>query len=216
MRSVEDRRRDELPPSGFGMVGPPLFAARPLADILKEKSSERVCELTPYVLAGRPFSQLRVRRGLIRAATFSSSIVLDDEPIVKIRRRLQGLVAYVTVSFTGDPDLFGATMAGLPDRVLKGRIKDDRLVIGVLSPECDELMIPYAIASEIIAVRQVLAAQDAAIADHNREQADERGRFVKDRWESLCLMRPHACSLVQANAERDRQDLLELYDAVFA
>jgi hypothetical protein len=215
MKVEDERRQLALPPSGFGLLGPRLFADRPLGDILKEQSADRVLKATSWALAATPFSKLRVRRALVKASSAASPIDFTGDPNVTKTQHWKGLRFSAVFTFTGDANLLRAEAAGMPNRVLKARIKDNQLIIDVRSPACDEFMVPYAIASEILSIRKVLADQRATINQHNREQAAYWAMFVEENWDALCQMRPAAQNIIDAWAIRTRRELLELHDMIY-
>jgi hypothetical protein len=169
MKAVDERRRRQIPDSGFGLLGTELFANRPIADMLHEKTSSRVMQASAHALAAEPFSQLQVRRRLTEAATFDAPIVLDDVIRVTKEARVSASRFRAAISFTGDPDLFQAKGYGSARRKLKATIDGNNLVITATSFACDVAMVPYAIASEVIGIREMLAEQQDFILKHNRQ-----------------------------------------------
>lgn len=215
MKAVDDRLRSRLPDSGFGLWGKTLFAGRPIEDILYEKTSASVLEASSHALAVEPFSQLQVRRRLIQAASFQAPLVLHDAVTVTVEHCFPIIVFHAVTSFTGDPDLFQVRSGGSRQRDLKATIDDDRLIITVQTYECDQLMVPYALASELIAIRHVLSDQQRTIAEYNHHEAARWHAFVTERWSALCQMRPLARRLVNERAVQERRELLLMYDLVF-
>lgn len=215
MKTVEDHLRSQLPDSGFGLWGKALFVGRPIEDILREKTSASVLEASSYALAVEPFSQLQVRRRLIQAARFQAPLVLHDAVTVTVDHRFPIIVFRAIISFTGDPDLFQVKGGGLLQRELNATIDNDRLIITVQTYECDQPMVPYALTSELIAIRHMLSDQQRTIAEFNRQEAARWHAFVKERWAALCQMRPLARRRVNERAAQERRELLRMYDVVF-
>lgn len=215
MMAVDERRRRQIPDSGFGLLGTELFANRPIADMLHEKTSSRVMQASAHALAAEPFSQLQVRRRLTEAATFDAPIVLDDVIRVTKVSRVSAARFRAAIPFTGDPDLFQAKGHGSARRKLKATIDGNSLVITATSFACDVAMVPYAIASEVIAIREMLAEQQDFILKHNRQAGKAWRAFVDERWDALCTMRTFAVRSVQDRVERDRRDILLAYDVIF-
>jgi hypothetical protein len=215
MSVIDDHRRHEMPRSGFFVIGTTLFAGEALADMLRRKTSTRVAKASTYALVMEPFSQLQVRRRLVDAAKFHAPIVLEDEVRWTVRRRPFDLQFHATLAFTGDPCLFHAQTEGRPGRCLKATIRDSQLTIAVRTSECDRLMVPYAVASEIAAIRQELAVQQSVIDAFNRRETESWTAFVSEQWAVLCQERPFVQSQVRAIAEKEKAELLKMHEVLF-
>jgi hypothetical protein len=196
-----------LSPAGFGLLGEELFASRPLDDLLREKSEKRFREVSAYALSERRPSKLQVRRDFTRAMTVKDGITLDDVPQVTFKQQRGYVQAEATFSFSGDPALFDAMLDRPADRALRGTTDGSRLLLVIRSDEADLPMVPYALASEIIAIREMLAAQSATIDRHNQAQAKDMASFVDQRWEALRLMRPYAKRTAAEQTARAREEL---------
>lgn len=215
MKASDDKARRTMPESGFGPVGRELFAGPSLELVLRRKFRDRVLEASPYAFSVDPFSPLQVRRALTKAAEFKSALKLGSPgPVTRLARR-NGVRYGVTLPFTGDRDLFDASCHVTSGRELRATVVDDTVVITIQAFKCDEVMVPYAIASEIEAIRKMLQAQEAFITEFNRAQAEEWRLFVREKWSAICEMRPFAVRYVEDKASRDRKELLGLYDVLF-